>query len=553
MTTSEPQAGRRDDDSREHRSIGQRIRDAVLGDPVDEQQDGPAGGGYADRDTGHTRADAPVVDQGEAPGEAGYAQPAGGYTAPRSDPADPAGTYAETDRRPDAVHDVGYADRKRGLEGAPGYADDGPGDPHRTDVASGAAYADPRGDEVGRGDLRRDEVGRDEVGRGDLGRDDLRRDEVGRDEARRGPDAGNEYAPYEQAMREHAQGGEHLQGGRVPDPVRDDVTQEGVARRVDDRGGYDDRAERSEGAYADTRADTRTDTASGDRDFVTSSYDPDRDTGYDPHAAGTAMAGSGVTGAAGAVRDRDDLDDRDVRGGQARDYDTRDYDPATDTGYPGEGRVDTDRATGRGDADYDTGRVDAGERDSGRGAGAGTAAAVAGGAVAAAAAGVAAHHRRDDRGDEHRGEGRFSDVDDTATVDPTPTGRATPDTAGSTAGTSGDTVGDTAAADRRAEAVADEAGESHSAGGRERLVPADRAHDYSSRWDALKGDFVDEPRRAVAQADDLVGELLDEIQRLFADQRRDLEQGFDHDRASTEDLRLALRRYRSFFDRLLSF
>ena len=98
--------------------------------------------------------------------------------------------------------------------------------------------------------------------------------------------------------------------------------------------------------------------------------------------------------------------------------------------------------------------------------------------------------------------------------------------------------------------VADEDGES---GTRERLVPAERAEDYGSRWDALKGDFVDEPRRAVRQADELVGELLDELQRLFADQRRNLEQGFDHDRASTEDLRLALRRYRSFFDRLLSF
>jgi hypothetical protein len=84
-------------------------------------------------------------------------------------------------------------------------------------------------------------------------------------------------------------------------------------------------------------------------------------------------------------------------------------------------------------------------------------------------------------------------------------------------------------------------------------VPAERADDYTSRWDALKGDFVDEPRRAVAQADDLVRELLDEINTLFSNQRRDLEQGFDHDRADTEDLRLALRRYRSFFDRLLSF
>ena len=98
--------------------------------------------------------------------------------------------------------------------------------------------------------------------------------------------------------------------------------------------------------------------------------------------------------------------------------------------------------------------------------------------------------------------------------------------------------------------IADEDGASDT---RERLVPAERADDYGSRWDALKGDFVDEPRRAVRQADELVGELLDELQRLFADQRHNLERGFDHDQASTEDLRLALRRYRSFFDRLLSF
>jgi hypothetical protein len=163
---------------------------------------------------------------------------------------------------------------------------------------------------------------------------------------------------------------------------------------------------------------------------------------------------------------------------------------------------------------------------------------------------ASAHHRQADRGDT-----RFSQVDDTATVDPTPTGRATPDSAGAPADTapvaSADRAGDRAA-DRRAEAVADEADEADSDGGRERLVPAERAQDYSSRWDALKGDFVDEPRRAVAQADELVGEVLDDIQRLFTDQRRDLDEGFDRDRASTEDMRLALRRYRSFFDRLLS-
>ena len=64
---------------------------------------------------------------------------------------------------------------------------------------------------------------------------------------------------------------------------------------------------------------------------------------------------------------------------------------------------------------------------------------------------------------------------------------------------------------------------------------------------------MDEPRHAVAQADGLVGELLDELQELFSGQRRDLERDLSNDEASTEDLRLALRRYRSFFDRLLSF
>ncbi len=88
--------------------------------------------------------------------------------------------------------------------------------------------------------------------------------------------------------------------------------------------------------------------------------------------------------------------------------------------------------------------------------------------------------------------------------------------------------------------------------GRERLVSTERAESYSSRWDAVKGEFVDEPRKAVADADALVGELLDELQTLFTEQRRGIEHGLNTDETSTEDMRLALRRYRSFFDRLLS-
>jgi hypothetical protein len=92
----------------------------------------------------------------------------------------------------------------------------------------------------------------------------------------------------------------------------------------------------------------------------------------------------------------------------------------------------------------------------------------------------------------------------------------------------------------------------HEDGAREPLVPTDRAQSYGSRWDTVKGTFVDEPREAVAQADALVGELLDELQNGFREQRRRIEHGLDADQTSTEDLRVALRRYRSFFDRLLS-
>jgi hypothetical protein len=86
----------------------------------------------------------------------------------------------------------------------------------------------------------------------------------------------------------------------------------------------------------------------------------------------------------------------------------------------------------------------------------------------------------------------------------------------------------------------------------ERLVPVARVEVYTSRWDSVKGEFVDEPRQAVAKADKLVGELLDELDQLFRKQRSDLEHGLDADETSTEDLRLALRKYRSFFDRLLA-
>ena len=77
--------------------------------------------------------------------------------------------------------------------------------------------------------------------------------------------------------------------------------------------------------------------------------------------------------------------------------------------------------------------------------------------------------------------------------------------------------------------------------------------DFPSRWEKIQIGFVDEPRKAVEQADELVASAIKRLAEVFAAERQKLEAEWDKtDNVSTEDLRLALRRYRSFFDRLLS-
>jgi hypothetical protein len=85
------------------------------------------------------------------------------------------------------------------------------------------------------------------------------------------------------------------------------------------------------------------------------------------------------------------------------------------------------------------------------------------------------------------------------------------------------------------------------------LLPADRAGDYRSRWQDLQPRFVDEPRETVVTANALVVELMQEIGSGFDAVRSRLEEQWTRgDDVSTEDLRVALQRYRSFFERLLS-
>ena len=76
--------------------------------------------------------------------------------------------------------------------------------------------------------------------------------------------------------------------------------------------------------------------------------------------------------------------------------------------------------------------------------------------------------------------------------------------------------------------------------------------DFRSQWSKVQTGFVDEPRQTVAEADKLVASVMQRLAEGFANKRSGLEKQWDRgDNVSTEDLRLALQRYRSFFDRLL--
>jgi hypothetical protein len=85
------------------------------------------------------------------------------------------------------------------------------------------------------------------------------------------------------------------------------------------------------------------------------------------------------------------------------------------------------------------------------------------------------------------------------------------------------------------------------------LFSPEEAKDFRARWDAIQVSFVDEPRQVVEQADSLVALAMKRLAEMFAAERARLEGQWDRgDNVSTEDLRLALQRYRSFFGRILS-
>jgi hypothetical protein len=103
---------------------------------------------------------------------------------------------------------------------------------------------------------------------------------------------------------------------------------------------------------------------------------------------------------------------------------------------------------------------------------------------------------------------------------------------------------DEAATERRDERSAEERGP---------LLSADESERFTARWQGIQAGFVDQPRASVEQADALVADLMQRLAASFSSERERLEGQWDRgDDVSTEDLRVALTRYRSFFDRLLS-
>ena len=83
------------------------------------------------------------------------------------------------------------------------------------------------------------------------------------------------------------------------------------------------------------------------------------------------------------------------------------------------------------------------------------------------------------------------------------------------------------------------------------LFSAEVAQTFRARWDAAQISFVDDPRQAVQQADELVAQMIKSLARSVADERARVDTQLN-ETGSTEHLRVALRRYRSFFQRLLT-
>ncbi len=143
-------------------------------------------------------------------------------------------------------------------------------------------------------------------------------------------------------------------------------------------------------------------------------------------------------------------------------------------------------------------------------------------------------------------------MDQTFANDPSPEVASSPRPVNISNTSNPDASRDRSFPDLRPEPVAS-AAESGDPNSRAPLFQDAELRDFRSRWDQAQSAFVDEPRQAVQKADSLVESVVQRLSDQFTAERSNLEQQWDRgDNVSTEDLRQALKRYRSFFDRLLN-
>lgn len=134
---------------------------------------------------------------------------------------------------------------------------------------------------------------------------------------------------------------------------------------------------------------------------------------------------------------------------------------------------------------------------------------------------------------------------------PTATDTATSDTDGDSGSALGGDV--RPRSDHAGAPAAGDAARPSASDGGEPLLAAELTDTFSRRWEEVQTQFVDQPRGAVEAADRLVAALMKQLAEDFAREREQLEVQWDRgENISTEDLRVALQRYRSFFRRLLS-
>jgi hypothetical protein len=158
-----------------------------------------------------------------------------------------------------------------------------------------------------------------------------------------------------------------------------------------------------------------------------------------------------------------------------------------------------------------------------------------------------------DRDDTYDGEIVDSHVDSSPSGDNVGSGRQF---SASARGTSSQpyTPGRESTAAQTSTASSQSVGQNESPGSESPLFAENELRDFRGRWDQIQTSFVDEPRHAVEQADTLVASVVKRIAEQFSEERAKLEKQWDRgDNVSTEDLRQGFKRYRAFFDRLLSF